>query len=116
IADDPELLTLMRQSGCKQVLIGLESPTAPALNGLEVRSNWKLRRHASYVDAVKCIQSHGITINGCFILGLDGHTPAVFEDVLQFARMVPLYDVQITILTAFPGTPLYRRLLEEGRT
>ena len=26
-----------------------------------------------------------------------------------------LYDVQITILTPFPGTPLYDRLLREGR-
>jgi len=28
---------------------------------------------------------------------------------------VPLYDVQITVLTPFPGTPLYDRLLAEGR-
>ena len=26
-----------------------------------------------------------------------------------------LYEVQITFLTAFPGTPLYRRLKAEGR-
>ena len=25
------------------------------------------------------------------------------------------FDVQITVLTAFPGTPLYDRLLDEGR-
>ena len=35
--------------------------------------------------------------------------------MLEFARAVPLYDVQITVLTAFPGTPLYDRLLREGR-
>jgi hypothetical protein len=29
--------------------------------------------------------------------------------------MVPLYDVQITVLTAFPGTPLYARLSDAGR-
>ena len=28
---------------------------------------------------------------------------------------VPLYDVQLTLLTPFPGTPLYTRLLKEGR-
>src|SRR5439155_1610622 len=56
-----------------------------------------------------------ITANGCFILGLDRHTPAIFEEVLAFARAVPLYDVQITVLTPFPGTPLYDRLLREGR-
>ena len=31
------------------------------------------------------IQAHGITVNGCFILGLDGHTPDIFEEVLDFA-------------------------------
>ena len=36
-------------------------------------------------------------------------------EVVAFARAVPLYDVQITVLTAFPGTPLYRRLLSAGR-
>ncbi|OFW07485.1 MAG: hypothetical protein A3H96_07030 [Acidobacteria bacterium RIFCSPLOWO2_02_FULL_67_36] len=115
VADDPELLDLMREAGCRQVLVGLESPTASALQGVELHADFKARTAQTYVAALRRIQSHGITVNGCFILGLDGHTPAIFEDVLQFARMVPLYDVQITILTAFPGTPLYRRLLKEGR-
>jgi hypothetical protein len=35
--------------------------------------------------------------------------------VLDFACRVPLYDVQITVLTPFPGTPLYDRLAREGR-
>jgi hypothetical protein len=35
--------------------------------------------------------------------------------VLDFTLEVPLFDVQITVLTAFPGTPLYARLLREGR-
>lgn len=115
VAEDPELLDLMRRSGCRQVLIGLESPSASALNGLEARANFKARTASRYMDALRRIQASGITVNGCFILGLDGHTPAIFEDVLAFARAVPLYDVQITVLTAFPGTPLYRRLLSAGR-
>jgi radical SAM superfamily enzyme YgiQ (UPF0313 family) len=115
VADDPELLDLMRTAGCRQVLIGLESPAAGPLEGVEARSNFKARTAAGYLNAVRRIQSHGITVNGCFILGLDGHTPAIFEDVLAFARAAPLYDVQITVLTAFPGTPLYARLVREGR-
>jgi radical SAM superfamily enzyme YgiQ (UPF0313 family) len=115
VADDPELLTLMRESGCRQVLVGLESPAQGPLEGVELRTNWKARRWAGYVDALRAIQGHGITANGCFILGLDGHTPDVFPEVLDFALSVPLYEVQITVLTAFPGTPLYDRLLREGR-
>jgi radical SAM superfamily enzyme YgiQ (UPF0313 family) len=115
VADDTELLRLMRQARCRQVLIGLESPGRRALEGLEMKANFKARRANHYIDALRRIQAHGITVNGCFILGLDQHTPGIFADVLDFALEVPLYDVQITILTPFPGTPLYDRLLREGR-
>jgi radical SAM superfamily enzyme YgiQ (UPF0313 family) len=80
-----------------------------------LKSNFKARRATGACEALRRIQAHGITANGCFILGLDRHTPAIFEEVLAFARAVPLYDVQITVLTPFPGTPLYDRLLREGR-
>jgi radical SAM superfamily enzyme YgiQ (UPF0313 family) len=115
VADDPELLRLMRRAGCRQVLIGLESPNASALEGIELRTNFKRKRASTCLDAVRRIQAEGITVNGCFILGLDQQTPNVFEEVYDFAMNVPLYDVQITILTPFPGTPLYARLLDEGR-
>jgi radical SAM superfamily enzyme YgiQ (UPF0313 family) len=115
VADDSELLDLMRQARCRQVLIGLESPEQSALNGMEMKVNFKARRWETYVDAIRRIQDHGITVNGCFILGLDGHTSDIYPEVLDFALKVPLYDVQITVLTPFPGTPLYDRLLHEGR-
>src|SRR5207248_584537 len=111
IADDDELLTLMRRAGCRQVLVGLESPQQSSLEGLELRSNFKARRGPSNADAVRKIQAHGITVNGCFILGLDRHTPDIFKAVFDYAANLNLYDVQITVLTPFPGTPLYDRLL-----
>jgi radical SAM superfamily enzyme YgiQ (UPF0313 family) len=115
VADDAELLELMRESGCRQVLIGLESPDQSPLEGIELKSNFKARHASRYAEAVREIQSHGITVNGCFILGLDRHGPEIFEQVYDFALANDLFDVQITILTAFPGTPLYTRLLKEGR-
>jgi len=115
VADDPELLELMREAGCRQVLIGLESPNQTPLDGIELHSNFKMRQASRYAEAVREIQSHGITVNGCFILGLDRHTPEVFQQVYDFSIANSLYDVQITILTPFPGTPLYDRLLREGR-
>jgi radical SAM superfamily enzyme YgiQ (UPF0313 family) len=115
VARDEELLGLMRDSGCQQILIGLESPCKESLENLETNSNWKMRQHDRYQDAIAKIQSYGITVNGCFILGLDGDRPDVFDNVLEFVRDSGLYEVQITFLTAFPGTPLYRRLKAEGR-
>ncbi len=115
IADDPELLDLMRESGCRQVLIGLESPRTTGLRGVELKRDWKLRQLPSYETAVHRIQMRGITVNGCFILGLDGDTEETFDAIYDFADRTNLYDVQLTVLTPFPGTPLYDRLEREGR-
>lgn len=115
VARDDEMLALMRDSGCQQVLIGLESPRSQGLNGIELNGNWKARQRDRYKAAIEKIQSFGITVNGCFIMGLDGDTPEVFDAVLEFVRDSGLYEVQVTFLTAFPGTPLYHRLKREGR-
>jgi radical SAM superfamily enzyme YgiQ (UPF0313 family) len=115
VAGDNQLRSLMRESRCKQVLIGLESPQPASLHGIEQRANFKSRQKLDYLDAIENIQSHGITVNGCFVLGLDSHTPEIFEQVYEFAMKAELWEVQITVLTAFPGTPLYQRLLIENR-
>jgi len=54
-------------------------------------------------------------VNGCFVIGLDGHTPDIFDQVFHFVRETGLYEVQVTLMTPFPGTPLYTRLEREGR-
>ena len=115
IADDPELLQLLHAAGCAEVLVGLESPTASGVDGVETRRNWKRRRFDDYTDAIERIQSHGIAVNGCFVLGLDGDGPEVFDEVEAFVRRSGQFDVQITVMTPFPGTPLYDRLLAQGR-
>ncbi|MFM1560550.1 MAG: radical SAM protein [Roseibacillus sp.] len=115
VADDEDLLKMMRDAGCYQVLIGLESPNFDSLDKVELKSNWKARRTDKYLQAVETIQKHGITVNGCFVMGLDGDGPECFDNVLGFVEKSGLYDVQITYLTPFPGTPLWSRLSEEGR-
>lgn len=115
VADDAELLSMMHDAGCAQVLIGFESPTASGLDGIELHRNWKSTRGAEYMAAIERIQSQGIAVIGCFVLGLEGDTPAVFDQVRQFVEDSGLFQVQITVLTPFPGTPLYARLEREGR-
>ena len=115
VAADDELLRMLADSGCAQLLIGFETPSPLALNGVELRGNWKAKQLTSYMRAIDRIQSHGITVNGCFILGLDNAGPDSFDEVVRFVRDSGLYEVQITVLTPFPGTALYRRLEDEGR-
>jgi radical SAM superfamily enzyme YgiQ (UPF0313 family) len=115
VADDDQLLHLLRQARCRQLLIGLESPAPEELAGVELKSDFKRRSAGHYRDAVRRIQEAGITVNGCFVLGLDHQGPDIFQRIYDFAMTVPLYEVQVTVLTPFPGTPLYRRLLQEDR-
>jgi radical SAM superfamily enzyme YgiQ (UPF0313 family) len=115
VADDDELLGLMRDSGCEQVLIGLESPSSADLDGVEQAANWKARQVDRYLTAIERIQSRGITVNGCFVLGLDRAGPDSFDAIWRFVQASGLFEVQITVQTPFPGTPLYNRLRREGR-
>jgi radical SAM superfamily enzyme YgiQ (UPF0313 family) len=114
VADDPGLCDRLAASGCRQLLIGFESPRATDLAGLDPR-DWKRRQAPRLRRVVDTLQSRGVSVNGCFILGLDAHTPDVFADVMDFVRSSGLAEVQYTVLTPFPGTPLYARLRREGR-
>ena len=113
IADDEELLELLAASGCRQVLIGLESPGKDDLDRIDP-GNWKRKRAESYLQAIDKIQQTGVTVNGCFVIGLDNHTTEIFDRVRDFVDRSGLLEVQITVQTPFPGTPLYDRLREEG--
>jgi radical SAM superfamily enzyme YgiQ (UPF0313 family) len=114
VADDDELLDLLAESGCRQILVGLESPDGDDLASVDPH-NWKRKHSSHYLEAIERIQSRGVTVNGCFVLGLDNHTPEIFARVKEFVERSQLLEVQLTVLTPFPGTPLYTRLAREGR-
>ena len=113
IAYDDELLELLAKSNCVQVLIGLESVNLSSIKGLD--DGWKLKHFKRYAEAIEKIQSYGITVNGCFVLGFDSDTKETFKQTQEYIEESGLSDVQITILTAFPSTVLYEQLKKEGR-
>ncbi len=115
VADDEDLLSMIRDAGCAQLLIGFEASDRQALDGLETKANWKAERADTYLDAIGRIQQKGISVNGCFVLGLDGQDAGSFERVATFVRESGLAEVQVTLATPFPGTPLYDQLAREGR-
>ncbi len=114
VADDPELLEILAQSGCAQFLIGLESSNRESLRGIDSR-DWKYARAENWAEKVARIQSYGIMVNGCFTLGLDGDDCSVFDRTLSLVRSSGLAEVQITVLTPFPGTILYDQLARDKR-
>lgn len=114
VADDEELLELMYQSGCEQILIGLETISDKAIREADGHG-WKAKKLKTYREAIDRIQSHGITCNGCFVIGFDGHDSSVFENVRRFALETNLLETQVTVLTPMPGTETYGKLRMEGR-
>jgi len=114
LADDPELVDELAQSGCRQVLIGLEAIDESALDETDSK-HWKRKRRDRYIESIHAIQSNGVSVNGCFVFGFDSHRPSVFEATSRFIEEANLSEVQLTILTPFPGTALYDRLRSEGR-
>jgi radical SAM superfamily enzyme YgiQ (UPF0313 family) len=115
IGGDDEMLKLMRESGCREVLIGLESPQPCDLHGLELNNDWKLKQLERYRDYLANIQDHGVRVIGCFMLALDEQTATSANLLYDFIRETELFDIQVTLQTVFPGTPLYTRLAKENR-
>jgi len=114
IAYDDELLELLAKSNCAQVLIGFETANKNGLEGID-KGNWKHKQFDNYLEAIDKIQSYGISVNGCFVLGFDSDTKETFRETEKFIVESNLSEVQITLLTPFPGTNLYKQLQKEGR-
>lgn len=111
MAKDQELLKLMARSGCMAMFVGLESISPDSLAAANKRPNIGL----DYQRAVAAIHRQGIDIIGSFIFGLDPDQPGVFRQTVDFAERVKLSAAQFSVLTPFPGTPLYDQLKKEGR-
>ncbi len=114
VADNPELCDLIAESGCRQLLIGFESPRAADLGEIDPLG-WKQKIASRAHRVVDTLQSRGVSVNGCFILGLDHHTPEIFPVIRDFVLSSGLAEVQLTVLTPFPGSSLYGRLEREER-
>ena len=111
LAEDPELLKAIGESGCIGLFVGFESLDEDALRAMGKKTN----RVAGYVDAAKAFRDNGIGILGSFVLGLDGDGPGVFEKVLRFCESARIQAGIFPILTPYPGTRVRERLLAEDR-
>jgi radical SAM superfamily enzyme YgiQ (UPF0313 family) len=111
IADDDELLGLAVASGCRGLLIGLESVAPDSIR--QMRKGWA--KPGRYHEALRKLHHHGIAINGCFVFGLDGDDPSIFERTIEFVDKAAIDLPRFSIATPFPGTPLYRQLAAENR-
>jgi radical SAM superfamily enzyme YgiQ (UPF0313 family) len=108
---DDEFLEAAARSGCKQLFLGLESISQPSM--AEVGKSFN--RVEEYARTIARIHAHGIAVQAGIVFGFDHDTPGIFRETLDFLEEAGIQNCTFNMLTPYPGTPLYRRLEEEGR-
>jgi len=102
---------LMAESGCKALFIGFESIDDETVKFTGKRQN----RPSQYKETMDMLHDHGIATWGSFVFGFDTDDKDVFDRTVDFGIQMKLTMALYAILTPYPGTQLYKRLLAEGR-
>ncbi len=111
IARDPELLELAARSGCVSLSIGLESTEDEVLK--KVRK--KFNQSGRYDEDIAAIQRYGIQVIALMMVGLDGQTPAVFAQTLEFLRRNRISLLKLFTPAPYPGTAFREQMKAAGR-
>jgi len=93
------------------LFIGFESLHADA----SLLKNRSFKTLESMRRAVSRIHDFGIGIQGAFIFGFDTDTVDVFQETVAFIQETGIELPHISILTPYPGTPLFDRMETEHR-
>ncbi|MBC8320564.1 MAG: B12-binding domain-containing radical SAM protein [Bacteroidetes bacterium] len=113
-ADNEEVLRLASASGCRMVLLGIESERIDQLQDMNKKLNVSMGID-SYEVVFNKIHKHGIAVLGAFIYGLQTDTPESMVARTEYINNASIDAVQATILTPLPGTGLFNRMTEEGK-
>ena len=111
LADDPELMQLMKDAGFVSVFLGIETPDESGL----IAANKLQNTRRSLLESVATIQSYGMQVMGGFILGFDTDREDIFDRMVDFIQKSGIPIAMVGLLQAMPGTQLFRRLWKEGR-
>ncbi len=111
VAQDDELLTLLRAAHFTTVFIGIESPRPASL--VETKKTQNLR--GDLVASVRKVQSYGIQVQAGMIVGFDNDDPTIFDEQLRFIHDARIPVSMTGMLQAMPKTPLHARVAAEGR-
>jgi len=111
LAQRPELIEAMVRANFFFVFIGIESPSKESLK--EARKFQNLR--ADPLECIRFIQSKGLWVTAGFIVGFDSDTEDIFEQQRDFIERAAIPWAMVGLLQAPPTTPLYDRMLKQGR-
>jgi radical SAM superfamily enzyme YgiQ (UPF0313 family) len=110
LADDEDLLNIMKRAGFRRVFLGIETPVEESLKEAQ-----KSQNRGNLLESVKTIQSYGMEVMGGFIVGFDNDPDDIFERQIDFIRKSAIPLAMVGLLNALPDTQLWRRLEKEGR-
>jgi len=108
---DEELLNLIAASGGRWIFLGLESVDAENLAAV----NKGFNKPNEYAGVLQRLADRGIYAITSFIFGMDRDTAGIAARTLDTVRSWPPGLPVFGLLTPYPATPLYDRLLKEGR-
>lgn len=111
LAQDGDLLALMREARFNKVFVGIETPARESHLAAGKHQN----AGSDLLESVRRIQANGMEVMAGFILGFDQDSPEIFERQIAFIREAAIPISMVGLLTALPNTRLWRRLSEEGR-
>jgi len=111
LADDAELLRMMRDANFFIVFVGIESPNTDTLIAMQKKQNTR----RSLADSVHRIYGAGMVVSAGFILGFDNEPDSVSAAMVECIKATGIPACMVGLLTALPNTQLSRRLQKEGR-
>jgi radical SAM superfamily enzyme YgiQ (UPF0313 family) len=111
LAQRPGLIEAMVKANFFYVFIGIESPSPKSL--IEAKKFQNLRRDP--LESIRFIQSEGLWVTAGFIIGFDSDTEEIFEQQRDFIERAAIPWAMAGFLQAPPSTPLFDRMLKEGR-
>lgn len=111
VAQDQELLELLRAAHFTTVFIGIESPRRESL--AETRKTQNMR--GDILESIRKVQSYGIQVQAGMIVGFDADDVSIFEEQLRFIQEARIPVSMTGMLQALPKTPLHQRVSREGR-
>ncbi len=112
LADDAELLKMMRAANFQTVFIGIESPDTETLVSAQKRQNTR----RSLAESVHKVYDAGIYVVAGFIIGFDTEKDRVAETMIEAIGAMSIPVCMVGLLFALHDTQLSRRLRKEGRT
>jgi len=97
-----DLLIAMKNANCRSIAIGIEFGNQKILDfankGIKI---------PQIIETVKLIKSCRLRVKAYFMIGYPTETKETIEDTIRFSQSLDIDYVIFSLVTPFPGTPLY---------